>query len=224
MKFAFLLFLLSFQLIAQPGNITKENATLETGTGSTPFIRATSKSLPEIKGTVYLNEEWEQASVTVLKEKKIVKLLARFNAYTQEIEILKEKDFVALQPVHGISVKLNGTTFVPFKAADSDKTVFAASLVDGKLSLFKVFDTKLIKAPSDASLLNIENQDRLKIVDKLYFRDKTGNIQVLPKNKKLVLAHFNKPTQEFIKKEKLSLKDENDLIKIFRFHNAGGTK
>lgn len=220
MKYILTLSLLAFQFgIAQPGNITDKDATLVTGTDSSPFLRASSKSLPKVKGSVYINEEWEQASVTNLTEKKVVKLLARFNAYSKEVEILKEEQFVALKPIAGISVKLNDKIFVPFKTSTTSKTIFAESLIEGELSLFRVFDIKIVKAVSDATLLNIENEDRVTMIDKLYFRDKTGKIIMLPRKRKEVLSIFDGDTQTFIKKEKLSLKKDEDLIRAINFYN-----
>lgn len=221
MRYLFLVLVLSTQITIaqQSGDINKENATLSIGTEQAPFIRATSKSLPEVEGSVYLNEEWTQARVTTLSKQKIVTLLARFNAYTQEVEILKENDFVSLEPVAGISVDLEGKKFIPIKITPSAKTSFVESLVQGKLSLYRVYDVKIIKAASDASLLNIENKDRVVIKDKLYFRNAGGAINMLPKKSKNLLALLDKPTQAFIKKEKLSLKKDADLIRAFQFYN-----
>ena len=225
MKNILTLSILAFQFaIAQPGNVTEKDATLATGTDSTPFLRASSKSMPKVKGTVYINEEWEQASVTTLTENKVVRLLARFNAYSKEIEILKEKDFVALKPVDGISVLLHGKTFVPFKTNTSSKTIFAESMIEGKLSLFRVFDIKIVKAVSDATLLNVENEDRVTMIDKLYIRDTSGKITMLPRKRKEVLSIFDGDTQAFIKKEKLSLKKDVDLIRAINFYNTNNGK
>lgn len=221
MRYLLLVLALSTQLAIaqQSGDVNEENATLAIGTEQAPFIRATSKSLPELDGSVYLNEEWTQARVTTLSKKKIVTLLARFNAYTQEIEILKENDFVSLEPVAGISVELESKKFVPIKITPSAKTTFVESLLQGKLSLYKAYDVKIIKAASDASLLNIENKDRVVIKEKLYFRNMEGVINTLPKKSKSLLALLDKPTQVFVKKEKLSLKKEADLIRAFQFYN-----
>lgn len=206
-------------LAQQTVNVNKENATLTVGTESVPFIRATSKSQPEVEGSVYLNEEWTQASVTSLTNKKIIKLLARFNTYTNEVEILKEKDFVSLEPVSGISVVLSGKKFVPLKLEPSAKTIFAESLVHGSLSLYKVYSAKVIKAATDASLLNIENKDRVVIQEKMYFKDSSGSFQILPKKSKKLLALFDENTQDFIKNEDLNLKKDADLVHAFIFYN-----
>ncbi len=225
MKNLLLFVFLSTQLCLaqQTVNINKENATLTVGTESVPFIRATSKSQPAVEGTVYLNEEWTQASVTSLANKKIIKLLARFNTSTGEVEILKEKDFVSLDPVSGISVELSGKKFVPIKIEPSSKAIFAESLVNGSFSLFRVYHTKIIKAATDASLLNIDNKDRVVIQTKFYFKDSSGTIQELPKKNKKVLALFDKGTQDFIKNEQLNLKKDADIIHAFIFYNQSNT-
>jgi len=220
MKYIIVILVFTFQyVLAQPGNHSKEGATFTISGTESQFIRATSKSLPKVKGTVYINDNWEQAEVKTLTQKKVVKLLARFNAYSKEIEILKEEDFVALEPIEGISVILNGKKFIPFKPNSSEKTIFAESMVKGKLSLIKVYDVKIVKAVSDASLLNVENEDRVRIIEKLYFENSDDRIERLPKKKKEILSIFDNQTQVFIRKEKMFLKKDEDLIRAFQYYN-----
>ncbi len=215
----FMFFVLEFGFAQQPVNVNKENATFEIGSDNAPFLRATSKSLPKVEGSTYLDKEWQQASITDIGTKKVVKLLARFNAYSKEIEILKEKDFVALKPVAGLSVELNDKTFIPVRTKDDTKAFFAEAIVQGKFSLFRVFDVRIVKAVSDATLLNVENNDRVTIIDKLYYSNDTETIGELPKKKKMVLALFDNETQSFISKEKLSVKKNEELIRAIQQYN-----
>jgi len=150
-------------------------------------LRASSGSKDKIEGSEFLKEEWEQATVFDSSTKKKFTLLARFNAYTKEIEIIKEKNIIVLSPVEGISVSLNGKTFVPLKLNNSSKHIFAEQLVEGNVGLFKVYSAKIIKAPSDAALLGVDNKDRIQITDKLYYK-KEGTALELPSKKKLLGA------------------------------------
>lgn len=205
---------------AQVGTTVEKGATLQTGTTSNPFLRATTNSGHKIIGSEYLNEEWEQATVIDVNINKKVTLLARFNAYTKEIELLKEKNAIALNPIDGVSVILNGKTFVPVKLEDAKKPIFAERLVDGRTNLFKVYDVKIIKAPSDATLLNIDNTDKLTITDKIYYQKDEGKVLEVPTKRNAFDTILDQQTEKFRKIKKLSFKKEADLIRIFEFLNT----
>jgi len=224
MKFALATIALCVNLsLAQVGNTVEEGATLQTSNVDPLVIRASTGAESKTVGSSYLKEEWEQATVTDLNIKKKIKLLARFNAYTKEIELLKEKDILVLNPVDGVSVSLYGKTFVPIKLKNSGKAIFAEVLAKGQTQLFRVYDTKIIKAASDATLLNIDNSDKLTITDKLYYQKDNGVVEELPKKKKQIETLFDKRTKEFIKAEKLSLKKEEDLQSIIQFMNSSSS-
>ena len=221
MKILFLvLIFVVYPGIAQVNDTHEEGAEFQTGNMSAPFLRVTTESGNKVVGSEYLNEEWEQAIITDLAHKKKIKLLARFNAYTKEIELLKEKDVAALKPVEGLSVELYNKKFVPLKIDASDNYIFAEQLVRGKMSLYRVYDAKVNKAASDASLLGLDNEDKLVIVDKLYWQNENGEVNTLPNKKKQLENMFDGATLKYVKKEKLSLKKEEDLIRVFDFHNT----
>jgi hypothetical protein len=183
-------------------------------------IRVSGNHGNDVEGSEFLNEEWQQATVVDMNTKKKFKLLARFNAYTKEVEILKEKDIISLTPVDGISVELEGKNFVPFKPVDNPKPIFAEELVNGKLSLFRVYGTKVIKAASDSNLLGIDNKDRLTITDNLFIKMEDGTVSELSSKKKTIEKLFDERTLKFAKKEKLSVKKDEDLIDIIKFYNT----
>lgn len=215
MKYTTLLFALAINLgYAQVGNTYEEGAELQTGTISNPFLRASTNSTGEVEGSEFLNEEWEQATVIDLNINKKVRLLARFNAYTKEIELLKEKSIIALIPAKGVSVMLGGKTFVPAKLKNSTHPIFVEQLVAGPNGLYKYYDAKIVQAASDATLLNLENKDKIVITEKLYYGD-TDGIQKLPSKKKSMESILAPEIVKAAKKERLSFKKEADLIRIF---------
>lgn len=183
-------------------------------------IRVSDNYGNDVEGSEFLNEEWQQATVLDRNTKKKFRLLARFNAYTKEVEILKEKDIISLSPVDGVSVELEGKTFSPLKIKESSKYIFAEELLRGKMSLFRVYDVKILKAASDSNLLGIDNKDRLTIIDDLYFRDENGNVMELPTKKKAIESLFDQATIKWLKKEKLSVKKDEDLVEIIKFYNT----
>jgi hypothetical protein len=221
-KFTFLaILLIGFYGQSQVNYTTDEGASFQFDnvTSGAP-IRVSENSERKVKGSQFLNEEWQQATIFDTKNKKKIKLLARFNAYTKEIEVLKEKRTVSLTPVDEISVLLDGKNFYPLKISGSNKKIFAERLVKGEISLFRVYDTKIVKAVSDSALLGIDNEDKLAIVDNLYYTKGVNEAIELPSKKKTITNLFDNETQNFLKKEKLSLKKEKDLVKIIEFYNS----
>lgn len=204
---------------AQVAYTTDKNATYQFDNKSNGMVlRASSGSKDKIEGSEFLKEEWEQATVFDSSAKKKFTLLARFNAYTKEIEIIKEKDIIVLSAIEGISVRLNDKIFVPLQLKNSSKNIFAEQLVKGNIGLFKVYDAKIIKAPSDAALLGVDNKDRIQITDNLYYK-KADTTMELPSKKKLFGSILSNTTLEYAKKEKLSFKNELDLIQLFTKEN-----
>lgn len=196
----------------------KEAGTLQTGTIDSPFIRVSQSTGNKIVGSIYLNEEWEQAVITNEDSDKTT-VLARFNVYHGEIEILKNNNVEALIPTEGLKVFLNQRYFVPLQFQD-EKIIFAELLVNGEDSLFKVYDIKINKAPSDSKLLSLESSDTITITNKLYSKSDDGvNIQ-LPTSKKELEKTLPKKMIDLAKSEKLSVKKENDLIKLFQISNS----
>lgn len=221
-KIIFLTFVfVTFYSKSQVNYTTDEGASFQFDnvTSGAP-IRVSENSGVKVKGSEFLNEEWQQATILDKKNKKKVTLLARFNAYTREIEVLKVKDIVSLTPVDGISVQLAGKNFVPLKIKGVNKRIFAERLVQGKISLFRVYDTKIIKAVSDSNLLGIDNEDKLTIVDDLYYTNEVEEAIQLPSKKKIITGLFDNETLNFIKKEKLSFKKEKDLARILEYYNS----
>lgn len=205
---------------SQPNYVNKEGGTFQTGNLDAPFLRVSEQSGNKIVGSIYINEEWEQATIEDGSNKKRIKLLARFNAYHSEIEILKETDISALYPSEGLKVLLNGKNFVPVSIQKRNKPFFAEILAQGNYNLYKVFDIKINKAPSDAKLLNIESADRVEITFDYYFNEDNGQVKELPTNKRSMRSELPSNFMEILKNKKLSARKEEDLIQLFSILNS----
>lgn len=211
--------LFSIQLImGQVNYVNDEGGAYQTGTIDSPFLRVSQSSDNKIVGSIYLNDELEQAVITDGASNK-TKFLARFNAYSSEIEILQQGNTKALLPVVGLKVSLHNKTFAPLKLKDNPKTIFAEVLVDGDYSLYKKYSIKINRAPSDAKLLNLENTDKAVIVSNLYEKNKEGELTEIFLGRKAKVT-LSKELLNLSKKNKLSLKKEKDLITLFKLANT----
>ena len=214
-----LVFLFSIQLImGQVNYVNDDGGTYQTGTIDSPFLRVSQSSGNKIVGSIYLNDELEQAVITDGASNK-TKLLARFNAYNSEIEILQQGNTKALLPVVGLKVSLHNKTFAPLKLQNNPKTIFAEVLVDGDHSLYKKYSIKINRAPSDAKLLNLESTDKAVVVSDLYEKNKEGEVTKIFLGRK-AKETLSKELLNLSKKNKLSLKKEKDLITLFKLANT----
>lgn len=219
MKYLILvLLLINTNLISgQINQVDYENGTFQTGNIDSPFLRVSNQSGNKIEGSIYLNDNWEQATI-IDKQLNKTTSLAKFNAYHNEIEILKDNVTSSLIPVTGLTVYLNKKKFAPILIKEKNKNIFAEILVEGKNKLYKVYDIKINKAPSDAKLLNIESVDKVVIISALYFVKDKQAIK-FPTSKKEIKENLSTEKLKTAKTEKLSLKKEEDIIKLFQLLN-----
>ncbi|MDO6471219.1 hypothetical protein [Maribacter sp. 1_MG-2023] len=212
-------FLFANLIFGQINHINDESGTFQIGNIDSPFLRVSNQSGNKIEGSIYLNDNWEQA-IIIDEDLKKTTVLAKFNTYHSEIEIFKDNNSSSLLPVPGLNVTLNEKKFVPILLEGKKKNIFGEILVEGKNKLYKVYDVKINKAPSDARLLNIESTDRVVITSKLYY-EKNGNINDFPISKKDINETIDSQIIKSAKTERLSLKKEEDIIKLFKLANSG---
>jgi len=206
--------LITNSILGQINHINDETGTFQTGNIDSPFLRISEKSGNKIEGSIYLNDSWQQAIITNNSSKNST-ILARFNAYNSEIETLKDNTISALLPTNGLFVSLNNKLFTSVQLSNKAKAIFAEILVNKKNKLFKVYNIKINRAPSDAKLLNIESTDKVAIKSTLYF-EKNERIIKFPSSKKDIKEKLPSEIIKTAKREKLSLKKEEDIIKLFQ--------
>lgn len=213
--FVLFIYLLTTNLIlGQINHINDETGTFQTGNIDSPFLRVSEKSGNKIEGNIYLNDSWQQAVVTNNSSQNST-VLARFNAYHSEIETLNNGTVNALLPTPGIFVTLNNKKFTSVLLDKKTKPIFAEILVNKKNKLFKAYSIKINKAPSDAKLLNIESIDKVVIKSTLYYQ-KNERILKFPSSKKEIKEKLPAEMIRTAKRENLSLKKEEDILKLFQ--------
>ena len=183
-------------------------------------IRIVSSGDDAPEGTLYLNESFMPATILFHNTKQKVLLPARYNASFNEIEIKRDGNIVAITPIAGMEVLLDNKSFVNVENPKNRKSVFVQKLAGGNYKLYDFFEIKINKAPSDATLLNIDLKDEIKIKSSFYFQIKDGSIIQLPRNKKDLKNKFDQSALDFLKKQKLNLKNKEDAIEFFQYLNS----
>lgn len=185
-----------------------------------------------LEGSVYFNAEWAAGDITlnngfVRKNEKI-----RYNSNNNEVEVLLGKDSVLavnenILQFSLINVKKDNRTQIfrrNFPAYDGNtlKTFFEV-LYDGKTKIL-VSHKKVVQLDhTPGNYRTGEKTDHLVSKKKYYMLNETGKMLDIDNNKKSFLAKFENQKAEiesFVKKNKLSYKEDYDLQQIMAFIEA----
>ena len=152
---------------------------------------------------------------------------ARYNAYNSEMEINLGKDeIVVLNPKNDQEVIFINTNTV-YKAYDfineEGKSVNGFLVLVSQTpeyALLKQERVKFYQAEEAQSAYEQSKPARFKKLNDKFYLKKESSFSYLPSNKKRLFKTFpehSKQIKEYLKKNKLSLKKETDMIKIASF-------
>lgn len=209
-------------------NSFSQNNGLESGTGGLgnmitgKSIRVNFDANKKLIGSEYLEEKFKLAKI-ILISKKTTEVKARYNAYAQEFEIQLDNKVLALNPNIIQCIEIENESFEPIKDENSN-LLFAKTLVNGdKINLFKKFEAVIKEGKIVPGIQTSEPEDKI-IINESYLinNSKSENYIVIKLRKKQILKAVNndKATIKFIKENKLSYKNEEDVIRVFTFYNT----
>lgn len=176
------------------------------------------------EGSPYFSKEFLRGSVTILKGNTYHGLQLKINFHSNEIifldtdgnemVIVQPAERVELQTANGIKVFRSG--YGPID--NNDGNAFYEVLDSGTISFLKYTEVSFSeRQPYPNARFVRTYRDRV-----LYYAAKGTQLQKLPKNIEEVPALFagkELKVAELIKKDKLKLKKENDMIQVFRYAN-----
>jgi len=175
----------------------------------------------DIKGTPFIHSEFENIIIQGKKMK------GRYNANQDYIELDKDGKTVFFLPAIEYRYEVKFTDLnVSYRAFEYEKfkyTFYKISAQKGKTYLLTKEFVKLkpeVKAKSNFDVAKPAKFERKKDVHFMKFSDQDLVIE-LPTRKSRFLAVFGEESsaiKSYIKKEKLNIKKEKDLIKIFNFY------
>ncbi|MDN5199820.1 hypothetical protein QQ008_00560 [Fulvivirgaceae bacterium BMA10] len=185
-----------------------------------------SSNLPEdVQGSPYLSKEFIRGEVHLKSKSKYKDVPLRYNIYNDDIEFEKDGQVFALgSKIHIDQVVIGLDTFVylTYLERETVKQRYFKSLVRGKASLLIKMNTifKEKKASTGILLEQPAQFDRqqdvlfIKVDNKLAIR--------IPGKKKLSAIFEDKQElmAAFIKAEKLSTRNQLDLVKLVNYYNS----
>ena len=193
-----------------------------------PFVRPESK----IAGDIYIDSTWSSTSIELSEaEKPLEWYLTRYNIQADEIEIKTSAGIKVLKwnRIRQFQVRDSASMdtyrkFIKgsgFKKDGVPLDSFMELLVDGPRPLVKEYNL-IVKNPDYNPALNSGSRDTKIIKDTNYYYSINGELEKIPGMKKFIASLGNQSNEvgSFIKTNNLSLKNERDIIQIFRLYNS----
>jgi len=182
------------------------------------------------KGTPYNNPVFLPGNIYKEDELLAADVALRYNAVADEMEVkesllIKDSEARVLTKSPDIYVKINGDifVFVTYKGGVEKGGYFLVQFEGVRVDLFKKLHKKFTPAKKASS--SITNDVPAKFTDKpiYYLVNKEGKFFEFPKSKSKKLKVFGnkqKEIKEFVKKNKLDLNKEKDLLKTVQYYDT----
>jgi hypothetical protein len=219
-KYAFLVFLLS---IGIQFFVNAQVFVADLPPGHNKIISAEKEK--GLDGTPWLTESWVPGTVMTINGETITGLNYRYNVYRNRLYFqYNNTDYVISYPDSIKQLLMDKKTFV---YDDSDPSVkvnkrFMEVAVDGKARLYVNYYPQII--PANFNIVLGSGSPNETVAVKETYLIKVGNvITAVDKKGKLIpvaLSDKNKEISEFVKKEKISPKNKEDLEKVIRYYNS----
>jgi len=179
-----------------------------------------------IQGSEYLNDEFEEGEIFTDDNVRFTGIPMRYNAYYSEIEVLMPDDKIYFlsktDKIIKISLDSSDLYYTRFVSEDGERSGYLSLVYNGKSILFRR-DYKVFKegAPSNG----IINEIPPRIIDRpeeYYVKTDPGLPRFFRTSKDLseLLDIHSHEIKSFLKKEKINIKKEADLIKVLNYFDS----
>jgi hypothetical protein len=177
-----------------------------------------------IKGTPYMNDTYEEG--VIFLEKNKFKVPARYNAFKDLMEYQQSGRAMVLDPSPSVKkVRLQNATFVVEKFVLDGKPKFGyLTLLDsGKARLYARKVVNYVPAKKGG---NLDGSDQVaefkRVPDIFYVRVGNNELQEVRSIKSLISGFPDRQEElaRFAKKEKISPRKEEEVIKLVKYYNS----
>ena len=184
---------------------------------------------PATKGSSYLSDDWQEARIELMDDVTVYERAAvRVDIARGMVEIVID-DKIKFLPSHYVkSFSFDGSSevFLSRTALDEPGPTGFYRMVysNGEVPLYCHYTVKLLQAHYNP-VLDTGAKDNQIVVDKSYFISMDDNMIKLENKKKQFVQQLKGGDEltDFIKKQKLDIKNEQDLIKIMEFLYGSGS-
>jgi len=176
-------------------------------------------------GTTYINNDFLPAKMQ--EDDKIYSL--RFNAYFDEMEVLKNNEEFSLQKRFNRPITFLGSNkiyqvFEYNHQGKETKGYFVVLMKGEKINLLLQEKIKYIaEVEPKTGYDKYKPPSLIRTKDKFFIAFKNNTTKEIPRKKKDFLSLFSsksKDVENYMKKNKLSFKNADDLVKIFNYYDS----
>jgi hypothetical protein len=197
------------------------------GTGN---VRTFDNRYEGTKGTPYVFEQWFPGEVFMKNKKRIIIEEMNYNCYDNEVAYLDPSSKTVML-INRYTVDLfylksgvDTLVFVPIQLEEDKTPVFAQVMYKGESSLYKRYGKEFVRANYEGAYSADRTYDEFADKSSLYLSlHNDPALKKLKKSKKQILGLFPEAEDElsaFIKAEKLDMKNEEDLVKLLKYHDS----
>jgi hypothetical protein len=228
---AFVLFTFFFETYAQqPSGQDAFVNTLNLG-GQSNVARTWDNRYEGVRGTPYLKNVWQNAQIISIEGKVYNNVPLKYDVYSNLLAIKNSKgDSISTETTNIKEFTWIGTgmTFVKEPLLDNTTDLknfgrlYQQIFKGNKTTLLKNYRKELLKADYQGGYNANRRYDEL-IDETDYYLKKDTQIEKIKLNEKNIvkfLADKEKEVKDFIKKQKLNLKNETDVVKLLQYYES----
>lgn len=178
-----------------------------------------------IKGTPYLDDSYVDGTIIYGNRNQAAPV--RYNAFKDLMEYKVNGQALVLDPTTTIKkVNVGASTFVVEKFESDGKAKFGylEILDSGKVTLYSKKGVRYLPPKKGGAMDGSDQPGEFRrMPDVFYYRMGSGALQEVPRNSKLFIEAFPDSQNElaaFVKKEKISSKDEEELRQLIQYYNS----
>ena len=181
--------------------------------------------ISDIQGTPYLSENFEAGKIVTQEDSVFANISLRYNAYSDDLEFKQGENIFAVADKSIVKkAEFGGNLFSyrSFEVGAINRDGFFKILSEGKATLMVRYTIKFqdqieAKAFSDGQPARFEDVEK-----HFYISVEKAPAKLLTNKKSLfeILSNHKSEMETFISKNKLSIRDEEELIKIIDQYNS----
>lgn len=184
-------------------------------------LRSISQQVTPMKGNhMYLTRSWQNACV-VTHEGTYLYFNGKFNVLTQMVELFLDSGLYALRPQEVVAITLGQWLLVPVH--EKGNWVYYEVLEKGEINLLKRYFLDSKMESGNSLVPGVNGEKKYYIEGKLFYTYDFTTVEDLKTGKRKVLGLFGSRSSQveaYLDEENIRLKDEQDLIRLFRYFNS----
>lgn len=189
-------------------------------------VKGINQNAPaNLDGSPFLNENWQDGKIMLNNGDTIPTIKLRLNVYKEEMQFLHEdKTYFIGSPEEVKIISLGGSSFIflNYEEKGTPKKSYFQEVYAGKVSLLIHYYPLILPANYNVQLNSGNKNDQI-LIKKKYFAKIGDKIVEIDKKGKNFISSFGEKElliSKFVKENKISFKDETDLISLIKYSNT----